>query len=133
MFHRRDPSASNPDEGKPACTKVFYASRTHSQLSQVIPELRNLRRFNNRPRGSGSSVSLGSKRTLDEVESLDFDAVELQSRVVTLGSRKQLCINEELKAKSSDIDESCRELLQGMGFYGHSCLVTDQRTRSWWQ
>jgi chromosome transmission fidelity protein 1 len=32
---------------------------------------------------------------------------------VSLGSRKQLCLNEKLKAKGGDLDERCRELLQG--------------------
>lgn len=38
---------------------------------------------------------------------------EACSRTVSLGSRKQLCINDELRAKSKDLDEGCRELLGG--------------------
>jgi hypothetical protein len=34
-------------------------------------------------------------------------------RSVTLGSRKQLCIHEDLRKRSTDLDESCRQLLNG--------------------
>ena len=37
-----------------------------------------------------------------------------ETRFVSLGSRKQLCLNEELKAKGGDLDERCRDLLQGI-------------------
>ena len=36
-----------------------------------------------------------------------------ETRFVSLGSRKQLCLNEKLKAKGGDLDERCRDLLQG--------------------
>jgi chromosome transmission fidelity protein 1 len=36
-----------------------------------------------------------------------------ETRFVGLGSRKQLCLNEKLKAKGGDLDEHCRDLLQG--------------------
>lgn len=36
------------------------------------------------------------------------------TRTVSLGSRKQLCINDELRRKTRDLDEGCRELLSGM-------------------
>ncbi|KAG8944165.1 ATP-dependent DNA helicase chl1 [Tulasnella sp. 424] len=72
-----------PDE-EPACTKIFYASRTHTQLSQTISEL---------------------KKT----------PFKSNTRTVPLGSRKNLCINEELRSKGGDLDESCRELMSGKG------------------
>lgn len=34
-------------------------------------------------------------------------------RVVSLGSRKQLCINKALIDTGGDLDEKCRELLTG--------------------
>ena len=37
-----------------------------------------------------------------------------ETRFVSLGSRKQLCLNETLKARGGDLDERCRELLQGI-------------------
>lgn len=63
--------------------QIYYASRTHTQLSQTISELKK--------------TSLGEK-----------------IRVVPLGSRRNMCINEELRAKGGDLDEACRELLTGI-------------------
>jgi chromosome transmission fidelity protein 1 len=62
--------------------------------------------------GSGSD---GEKRKY-EATSPDADAHNgrPETRFVSLGSRKQLCLNEKLKAKGGDLDERCRELLQGI-------------------
>lgn len=38
------------------------------------------------------------------------------ARVVPLGSRKNLCINEELRRRGGDLDEGCRELMSGKHF-----------------
>jgi chromosome transmission fidelity protein 1 len=63
--------------------KIYYVTRTHSQISQFISEVRRIP-------GVGSTL-----------------------RVVALGSRKQLCVNPDVKAAGSDaqINEKCRELL----------------------
>lgn len=42
-----------------------------------------------------------------------------QWRTVSLGSRKQLCINEDVVSKSGDLDEKCRDLQDGPG----TCLM----------
>jgi chromosome transmission fidelity protein 1 len=34
-------------------------------------------------------------------------------RAVALGSRKQLCINDDLRKRTGDLDEACRTLLHG--------------------
>ncbi|KIJ54966.1 hypothetical protein M422DRAFT_241049 [Sphaerobolus stellatus SS14] len=63
------------------CTKIYYASRTHSQLAQLKSEL----------------IKTTHK-----------------ARIVPLGSRRNLCINEELRAKGDSataLDEGCRELM----------------------
>lgn len=62
------------------CTKIIYASRTHSQLDQFASELRKTR-FN--------------------------------PRLLTVGSRQLLCINESVKSLKnlSLINDRCNELL----------------------
>ncbi|KAL1677806.1 helicase C-terminal domain-containing protein [Schizophyllum commune] len=80
------------DEEALKCTKIYYASRTHSQLSQVLPELRRV----------------------DERRAYEDDEVQYftTTRAVALGSRKQLCINDMLlKGKRVDLDEACRAML----------------------
>ncbi|KAK3028340.1 hypothetical protein RJ639_037802, partial [Escallonia herrerae] len=69
------------DEEERARLKIYFCSRTHSQLSQFVKELRKT-----------------------------MFASEL--RVVSLGSRKNLCINEEVLklGNSSRINEQCLEL-----------------------
>ncbi|KAG9003121.1 ATP-dependent DNA helicase chl1 [Tulasnella sp. 427] len=69
-------------DNEPTCTKIFYASRTHTQLSQTISELQKT-------------------------------SFKTNTRTVPLGSRKNLCINSELRSKAGDLDEACRELMNG--------------------
>ena len=52
----------------------------------------------------------GSKRSRSQYEEPDERA---DVRAVSLGSRKQLCVYEELKSKVTDLDEACRQLLGG--------------------
>jgi chromosome transmission fidelity protein 1 len=110
-------------EVEPTCTKVYYASRTHSQLAQILPEMRRLKlklhvnslHSSTAPPDTSKPISQYSqKRSADELESGAEDASAPCARTVSLGSRKQLCINDELRANSRDLDESCRELLGGM-------------------
>ncbi|KAF8272016.1 DNA repair helicase [Lactarius quietus] len=107
---------------RPSCTKIFYASRTHSQLSQVVPELRKLRReaYRNQDSSTSSHPSIQAPMK-DEARKRKYEPVGSEAdscngrsgtRFVSLGSRRQLCLNEELKAKGGDLDERCRELLQ---------------------
>ena len=110
-------------EVEPSCTKIYYASRTHSQLAQILPEMRRLklklRVSSLHPSAVTSNTSksilqISQKRAVDELDDDDGeDIAGPYARTVSLGSRKQLCINDELRAKSRDLDESCRELLSG--------------------
>ncbi|PVF94648.1 DNA repair helicase [Serendipita vermifera] len=82
---------ADPDKDGPASSKVFYASRTHSQLSQLHIEYEKLKKQ-------------------------DGDSPDRPiTRVVPLGSRKNLCINEALRSKGGDLDEGCRELMNEKG------------------
>ena len=116
-------SAAN-DEVRPSCTKIFYASRTHSQLSQIVPELRKLRRETQRnvslsdysqpTTGEPAGGEAGKRKYEPMCSHEDTHSESPETRFVSLGSRKQLCLNEELKAKGGDLDERCRDLLQGI-------------------
>lgn len=125
-MHRLDRSAGKQlqAEQEPTCTKIYYASRTHSQLSQVLHELTKLKigissisttSSNSESRhDEGSGRLNGGKRGIAEIERDHDDGSEnVDIRTVSLGSRKQLCVNEELKAKVVDLDEACRQLLGG--------------------
>ncbi|EUC60281.1 ATP-dependent DNA helicase CHL1, partial [Rhizoctonia solani AG-3 Rhs1AP] len=76
---RRKDEVTEPEE--PTCTKIYYASRTHTQLSQFLGELRKT-------------------------------PYQTDARTVPLGSRKNLCINDDVKQGKygADIDEACRAL-----------------------
>lgn len=107
------------------CTKIFYASRTHSQLAQVLPEMRKLKfpgkdvsvkSYHHLPPSQQNSLPQ-KRRTGDDLDNegtrSDSAAAARITRTVSLGSRKQLCINDELRQKTRDLDEACRELLGG--------------------
>jgi chromosome transmission fidelity protein 1 len=44
-------------------------------------------------------------------------------RSVSLGSRKQLCINDDLRKRTNDLDESCRQLLNGKWVIVSECKL----------
>ncbi|KAJ5162431.1 hypothetical protein N7492_007823 [Penicillium capsulatum] len=82
--------------------KIFYCSRTHSQLSQFAGELRR--------------VAFPSSLPADlEVDGPD-DLSKLEERIkhLSLGSRKNLCINPKVRAleNSTAINERCLDLQQ---------------------
>jgi len=117
-------TTTDQNNHRPSCTKIFYASRTHSQLSQVVPELKRLRREAHRDVSSSShsyptpgvlAGDEGGKRKYESTgPGADAHDGRPETRFVSLGSRKQLCLNERLKAQGGDLDERCRELLQGI-------------------
>ncbi|PVI02207.1 DNA repair helicase [Periconia macrospinosa] len=89
------------NEGRPNETTVFFCSRTHSQLSQFSNELRRVRMpsaFTPAPPTDGSESDL----LIEDVKH------------ITLGSRKNLCINPAVRrlGNATAINERCLELQQ---------------------
>jgi len=102
--------AEMPDE-----LKIFYCSRTHSQLSQFATELRRVRLppimdDDESPdiRGKDGNVSI---KIAEELKHL------------TLGSRKNLCINQKVNrlGNATAINERCLELQQSKTSPGCKC------------
>ncbi|KDN45742.1 DNA repair helicase [Tilletiaria anomala UBC 951] len=76
--------------------KTYYASRTHSQLSQFVHD----------------------NGLVAQTEVTEGDAAQSPVRVVALGSRKQMCINEAVQQIGRErgteaMNERCKELLKG--------------------
>jgi chromosome transmission fidelity protein 1 len=82
--------------------KIFYCSRTHSQLSQFAGELRR--------------VAFPSSIPGDPDAEGKADLSKLEERIkhLSLGSRKNLCINDKVRAleNSTAINERCLDLQQ---------------------
>lgn len=83
--------------------KIFYCSRTHSQLSQFAGELRRVT--------FPSSIPLDTDKG-DEDDGLS--KLEEAVKHLSLGSRKNLCINPKVRAleNSTAINERCLDLQQ---------------------
>lgn len=90
-------SRGREDEDEPeTLPRVIYASRTHSQLSQFVAELK--------------------KTSFGQVDIIHAETLPI--RTIPLGSRKQMCINEDVQRigrnKGSEaMNERCIELIKG--------------------
>lgn len=92
--------------------RVVFATRTHSQLSQFVEEIR-------RTGFAARAVDVD----LDKGHVLrDRD---LPVSVVLFGSRKHMCVNDDVREKA-DVAERCRELADGSG--GGTVRVGGKRT-----
>ncbi|CAD6914062.1 unnamed protein product [Tilletia laevis] len=93
------------DEEPESTPKIFFASRTHSQLSQFVQELRKTAFSGSAQDGSGVQLNW-------------TDHHQHTVRAVPLGSRKQLCIHtgvQKLGARrgAEAMNEKCLELMKG--------------------
>ena len=89
-------------EDAPEELKVYFCSRTHSQLTQFIGELRRVKLPSSLPVDRGKNSS-----------DVDGDSLE-ELKHLTLGSRKNLCINPKVNCLPSQtaVNERCIELQQ---------------------
>ncbi|WPH00584.1 Hypothetical protein R9X50_00341400 [Acrodontium crateriforme] len=97
----RDKQRPDEMEAEADELKIFVCSRTHSQLSQFVGELQRVK----------LPPSLPSSTTETE-NGKEFEWEELKQ--ISLGSRKNLCINEKVNklATQTAINERCVELQQ---------------------
>ncbi|KAF2205065.1 ATP-dependent RNA helicase-like protein chl1 [Delitschia confertaspora ATCC 74209] len=98
--HKKEDEEEPVDE-----MKIFFCSRTHSQLTQFSTELRRVK--------MPPAISLeppGEKGT----EKTDIDKAVEQVKHLTLGARKNLCINPKVKklGSATAINEKCLEIQQ---------------------
>ena len=91
--------------------KVFFCSRTHSQLAQFAHELRRV----TLPGPPG--YTLESDGAVTETDN------HIEVKHLPLGSRKNLCINPKVSSLGSvqAINERCLELQQPSTFKDHKC------------
>jgi len=91
--------------------KIFFCSRTHSQLSQFVGELQRVKLPPGLPPDSDGSAQSKVDSTVEAV------------RQLTLGSRKNLCINPKVTKlrNQTAINERCVELQQSSTSGEHKC------------
>ena len=75
-----------------------------------------------KPPDSNRGCNASGKRPAEKNENGDEvddggDSEGTGPRAVSLGSRKQLCINEHLRGRAGDLDEACRQMLGGDPLY----------------
>jgi chromosome transmission fidelity protein 1 len=103
--------SKNANEEEPIDeTKVFFCSRTHSQLTQFSSELSRVR--------MPPAITSEDEPMADDASSLVEDV-----KYMTLGSRKNLCINSKVTklGSATAINERCLELQQPGTFSDCKC------------
>ena len=92
-------SAAEDDIEVDSLTKVLYCSRTHSQLTQFANEVRRVK------------IPFAQDKDVEAPEETKDDLFE-EIKHLSLGSRKNLCINEGVKklGNPTAINERCLDL-----------------------
>ncbi|KAH7479926.1 Fanconi anemia group J protein [Phytophthora ramorum] len=83
-----------PKQKRVVPPRIYFCSRTHSQLAQVVDELKNC-----------------PVTYLDSPE--DANAYTKQLQTCVLGSKRNLCVNPKVNKDPSQVDEKCRLALEG--------------------
>lgn len=94
LGHQFDGDKAEGEVELPEELKIFYCSRTHSQLTQFVNELKRIK--------------------LPPSVHLEEDELEEEVKHLSLGSRKNLCINPKVLklGNLSAINEKCLDLQQ---------------------
>jgi len=95
--------------------KIFYCSRTHSQISQFVNELQRVKLPPSIPPDAHDPQSSAPTRTSPATNNDATPKPTEQLKHLTLGSRKNLCINEKVAkpgTTTTNINERCLELQQ---------------------
>jgi chromosome transmission fidelity protein 1 len=103
--HFSVPQNSEEDNGNDE-VKIFYCSRTHSQLTQFAHEIRRV--------SLPTSLPTPHERSGDPSNMMEDAALEEGVKHLSLGSRKQLCINPRVSSlgNATAINERCMDLQQ---------------------
>jgi chromosome transmission fidelity protein 1 len=110
---------SKAEEGElPDETKIFFCSRTHSQLTQFTSELRR--------------IKLPPAIAPDGQDDSAVDVLVDDVKHLTLGSRKNLCINSKVSrlGNATAINERCIELQQASSAEGRCPHMPSKDTES---
>ena len=97
--------------------KIFYCSRTHSQLTQFANEVRRVK------------IPTISLQDLEENGSnVERSSIE-ETKYLALGSRKNLCINPQVSKLGTAvaINERCLELQQAKTLLDHKCAFIPKK------
>ncbi|GAA5928913.1 DNA helicase [Sporobolomyces koalae] len=104
--------SNRPDQDEePDTPKVYFASRTHSQLSQFVAELRKTRFSQSELPGTSATPSATS------ASNPTIEPASAPIRLIPLGSRQNLCINEDVRKRANGNNEAlgdlCTDLQKG--------------------